>query len=147
VYERKLVREGVLQYSRSFIVLKNQYGVIVHTTECSKKKGWWTCDKGHSWLATVHSRRNGNGCPYCSGFYAVPGETDLLTLAPHLAKEWEYERNTVDPSTLTLKSNVKVWWVCERGHNWKTQVWNSAKGCGCPYCAGKVIYSSKNVKV
>lgn len=120
---------------------------IHNTTECSKKKGWWTCDKGHSWLATVHSRRNGNGCPYCSGFYAVPGETDLLTLAPHLAKEWEYERNTVDPSTLTLKSNVKVWWVCERGHNWKTQVWNRAKGCGCPYCAGKVIYSSKNVKV
>lgn len=122
VYERKLVREGVLQYSRSFIVPKNQYGVIVHFTELHKQV-------------------------YCSGFYAVPGETDLLTLAPHLAKEWEYERNTVDPSTLTLKSNVKVWWVCERGHNWKTQVWNRAKGCGCPYCAGKVIYSSKNVKV
>ena len=36
VYERKLVREGVLQYSRSFIVLKNQYGVIVHFTELHK---------------------------------------------------------------------------------------------------------------
>jgi len=32
VYERKLVWEGALQYSRNFIVLKNQYGVIVHFT-------------------------------------------------------------------------------------------------------------------
>ena len=121
---------------------------IHNTTECSKKKAWWKCEKGHSWSAVVHSRSrpNGNGCPYCSGLKAIPGETDVFTLSPRLVKEWDYERNTVDPSTLTLKSNVKVWWICERGHSWKTQVWNRAKGCGCPYCAGKVIYSAKYVK-
>jgi integrase len=32
VYERKLVHEGTMAYSRSFIVVKNQYGVIVHFT-------------------------------------------------------------------------------------------------------------------
>jgi integrase len=32
VYERKLVRDGTMAYSRHFIVLKNQYGVIVHFT-------------------------------------------------------------------------------------------------------------------
>lgn len=32
VYERRLVHDGTIAYSRSFIVLKNQYGVIVHFT-------------------------------------------------------------------------------------------------------------------
>lgn len=32
VYERKLIRDGAMAYSRSFIVVKNQYGVIVHFT-------------------------------------------------------------------------------------------------------------------
>jgi len=30
LYERRLIRDGTIAYSRSFIVLKNQYGVIVH---------------------------------------------------------------------------------------------------------------------
>ena len=32
VYERRLIRDGTISYSRSFIVLKNQYGIIVHFT-------------------------------------------------------------------------------------------------------------------
>ena len=32
VYERRLIHDGTMAYSRSFIVLKNQYGVIVHFT-------------------------------------------------------------------------------------------------------------------
>ena len=36
VYERKLIRDGTMAYSRSFIVLKNQYGVIVHFTDFHK---------------------------------------------------------------------------------------------------------------
>jgi hypothetical protein len=32
VYDRKLTRKGMMAYSRTFIVVKNQYGVIVHFT-------------------------------------------------------------------------------------------------------------------
>jgi len=87
------------------------------------------------------------GCPYCAGKRAIPGETDLLTLAPHIAKKWDYEKNTVNITEVTLKSNKKVWWICEYGHKWKAKVYKRAIGRGCPICAGKVIYSSKNVKV
>jgi hypothetical protein len=121
----------------------------IHTTsEYSKKKAWWKCANGHSWSAVIHSRSrpNGNGCPYCAGKKAIPGETDLLTVAPHLAVEWDYERNTIDIHDITLKSNVKVWWVCKCGHRWKAPVCNRAIGSGCPRCAGKVIYSAKYVK-
>ena len=33
----------------------------------SHRKVWWKCSKGHEWLATIKSRNEGNGCPYCSG--------------------------------------------------------------------------------
>jgi len=31
----------------------------------SHKKVWWQCKKGHQWKATIASRSNGAGCPYC----------------------------------------------------------------------------------
>ncbi|MBR2041111.1 MAG: zinc-ribbon domain-containing protein [Oscillospiraceae bacterium] len=45
----------------------------------SGKKVWWKCSKGHEWQATIKSRNKGNGCPYCSGRFAVKGENDLQT--------------------------------------------------------------------
>jgi hypothetical protein len=121
---------------------------IHNTAEFSKKKAWWKCADGHSWSAVIHSRSrpNGNGCPYCAGKMAIPGETDLATLAPHLAAEWDYERNITDINNITLKSNIKVWWLCKCGHRWKATVCNRAIGSGCPRCAGKVIYSAKYVR-
>ena len=59
----------------------------------SNKKVWWKCSKAHEWQARIADRRNGNGCPYCSGRYAIKGENDLQTVNPTLAKEWNYEKN------------------------------------------------------
>lgn len=108
-------------------------------TEHSHKQVWWKCSKGHSWKIAVKTRAKGNGCPYCAGKKAIPGKTDLLTVAPH-------QRNGKAISDVTIKSNYKAWWTCDKKHRWKTQVYNRTKGCGCPYCAGKVIYSAKNVR-
>jgi len=110
----------------------------IHSTgEYTHDKAWWICKRDHSWLASIKSRRDGRGCPYCAGKRAIPGETDLLTVAPHLAKEWDYEQNTLNITEVTLKSNEKVWWICRHGHKWKTQIYNRAIGCGCPYCSGQ----------
>ena len=54
----------------------------------SGKKVWWKCSKGHEWQATISSRNSGIGCPYCSGKLAIMGETDLLTINPTLANDW-----------------------------------------------------------
>ena len=40
-----------------------------NVTSHSGKKAWWKCDKGHEWQATIDSRSNGVGCPYCKGTY------------------------------------------------------------------------------
>lgn len=32
----------------------------------SNKKYWWKCMQGHSWCASVYSRKRGSGCPVCA---------------------------------------------------------------------------------
>ena len=101
----------------------------------SVKKVWWKCSKGHEWQATIDSRNRGNGCPYCSGRYAVKGESDLQTINPTLAKEWNYEKNDgTTPMDITPNSNKKVWWKCSKGHEWQATIANRNKGSGCPVC-------------
>ena len=104
----------------------------------SNKYAWWRCQRGHSWRALINNRtRKGLGCPYCSGLLAIPGETDLLTLCPDLASEWDYDKNNLDIRSITGYSSKLVWWVCKRGHSWCVAVKTRRKGNGCPYCAGK----------
>jgi hypothetical protein len=48
-------------------------------------------------------------------------------------------RNKLLPTEVTAASHKKVWWVCEKGHEWETSIEIVARlGCGCPYCAGKL---------
>ena len=51
----------------------------------SGKKVWWKCSKGHEWQATIDSRNNGRGCPYCSVNKLLTGYNDLQTLYPLFA--------------------------------------------------------------
>jgi len=111
----------------------------------SNKKVWWKCSKGHEWQATISSRNKGNGCPYCSGRYAVQGVNDLVTINPKLAKEWNYEKNgSLRPEDYTANSNKKAWWKCSKGHEWQAKISNRNKGRNCPYCSGKKVLKGYN---
>ena len=111
----------------------------------SGKKVWWKCPTGHEWQAAIADRNSGNGCPYCSGRYAVKGENDLQTVNPTLAKEWNYGKNNgLTPADVTPNSNKKVWWMCSKGHEWESIVQNRNKGKGCPYCAGQKVLKGFN---
>ena len=105
-------------------------------THHSGQKVWWKCKKGHEWIAVICDRASGNGCPYCSGRLPIVGKTDLLTVNPNLAKEWDYERNSKSPQEYTSGSNKKVWWNCREGHVWKASIEHRSRGRGCPYCSG-----------
>ena len=111
----------------------------------SNKKVWWKCSKGHEWQARIADRRNGNGCPYCSGRYTIKGENDLQTVNPSLAKEWYYEKNTyLTPVDVLPNSNKKVWWKCSKGHEWQAIINARSNGRGCPYCAGQKVIKGHN---
>lgn len=107
----------------------------------SNKKAWWKCGKGHNWEAMIRNRVvKSAGCPYCSGYYAIPGETDLKTLRPDLAKEWDYEKNgALTPDMVTIATGRKVWWKCDKGHSWQAAPHSrTTQKSGCPYCSGRV---------
>jgi hypothetical protein len=106
-------------------------------TQFSSRKVWWKCQpRGHVWKATVSSRSHGSGCEGCSGRRAVAGETDLETLRPDLAAEWDHRANTLLPHQVTLGSGKKVWWLCKKGHSWDAIVSSRVRGSGCSKCAG-----------
>ena len=113
-------------------------------TPHSAVKMWWKCSRGHEWQTTIANRVLGNNCPYCSGRYAIPGETDLLTINPELCKEWNYEKNEINPNEVSPSSEKKVWWKCSKGHEWQASICNRNKGRGCPFCAGKRLIKDVN---
>ena len=107
-------------------------------TPNSDKRVWWTCARGHDWQATVSNRNRGRGCPYCAG-RAVCEDNCLKTVTPSLAAEWHPERNgRLTSRDVTASSRKRVWWRCEKGHDWQAQINSRNKGYGkCPYCRGR----------
>ena len=62
-------------------------------------------------------------------------EDCFLTNYPELAKEWNYEKNgSLTPQTVSVGSGKKVWWRCDKGHEWQAQICGRKKH-GCPVCA------------
>ena len=59
----------------------------------------------------------------------------LAVKDPQLAKEWHSTKNgDLSPKDVFHHSGKKVWWVCDRGHEWQAIINNRASGTGCPYC-------------
>lgn len=41
-------------------------------------------------------------------------------------------------------SEKKVWWICDKGHEWQSAPYNIAKGNYCPYCANRMVLKGFN---
>ena len=112
----------------------------------STKKVWWQCEKGHRWLVTVNNRTSSHtDCPYCSGRAAWPGESDLASRFPELAREWHPTKNLpLTPERVLPGSEKKVWWRCGLGHVWRATIHSRTEGCGCPVCANRAVARGVN---
>ena len=98
---------------------------------------WWVCTKGHEWEARVNSRTKQNqGCPFCVGLRAVPGETDLASQYPDVAKQLHPTLNgKIDATQIHQNANKKLWWLGECGHEWETSVrMRTQKKSRCTVC-------------
>lgn len=111
----------------------------------SHRKVWWLCEKGHSWQASIRSRVYGCGCPVCAGRMLLPGVNDLAALHPELAAQWHPSKNgALRPGDLLPGTRRKVWWQCEKGHEWQAAIAARAAGSGCPVCANKAVLPGVN---
>lgn len=107
----------------------------------SNKKVWWKCELGHSWNESPDRRSRGQNCPYCSGKRVLAGFNDLMSQAPQLAIDWDYEKNLeFGPDEITTGSNKKVHWKCHIcDYEWITSPNSRKNGTRkCPQCAEEV---------
>ena len=122
--------------TKEWDIYKNSPLTPTEITAYSNKKVWWICKEGHSYQSTVFNRANGTGCPYCAGKRIQQGYNDLQSHYPDLAKEWDFEKNTLKPTEVTVSSSIKAWWVCKNGHSFDQTIASRTRGQGCPYCSG-----------
>lgn len=113
----------------------------------STKKIWWLGKCGHEWQAIVSNRTKDKptGCPVCAGKIILPGYNDFKSQEPELLKEWNYNKNTIDPSEISSKSTKNVWWLGKCGHEWETSINSRAvRKSVCPFCAGRQVLEGFN---
>lgn len=93
----------------------------------SSKKISWICEHGHEWKSSLYRRVNREGnCIKCNSFGF---------LYPELLKEWDFQKNKIDPFEIAKKSSKKVWWKCEEGHGWQAIPNSRTQGRGnCKTC-------------
>lgn len=111
----------------------------------SSKKLWWRCEKGHEYEMYVYRRCSGNSCQYCSGKKVLPGYNDLNTTHPEISCQLIDEKNDGINATNVSKGSIKkLWWRCEKGHEYKSTVNNRVSGKGCSYCSSKKVQCGFN---
>ena len=117
-----------------------------NVTHGSMKKVWWHCKKGHKWQALISGRSQGKGCPVCTGQAVVPGDNDLASAFPALAAQWHPTKNGgLRAQDVMPFSGRRVWWICEKGHEWQANVINRTRNkTRCPYCTGNKAITGIN---
>ncbi len=66
----------------------------------------------------------------------IPGSS-FADKKPQQAKEWHSSKNgKLTPWDVKPQSNKKVWWLCDKNHEWMSAINQKFKGHGCPYCSG-----------
>lgn len=104
----------------------------------SEKTAWWICPLNHSYDMPISSRTGMNyNCSICSNFRILKGFNDLNFKFPKIAKQWHPEKNgELKPDQVGAGSGRKVWWKCQKGHEWKaTIVKRTGMGRGCRWCS------------
>jgi hypothetical protein len=59
----------------------------------------------------------------------------------YLLEQWDAEKNApLTPDSIGSTNTTRVWWKCDKGHSWQTQLSSRARGnSGCPVCLREKI--------
>jgi hypothetical protein len=104
----------------------------------SNKKVLWICSNNHEFSQSPNNRTSKkNKCPFCSG-KQLTNSNNAAFLYPHLIEEFDSSKNNTEFSNIHPSSNKKVWWVCNKGHEYEAGVYKrTVRGDQCPYCRNK----------
>ena len=79
-----------------------------------------------------------------NNYFSYIDDNSLLMVNPDLCEEWDYQKNRTTPDMFLAGSNIKVWWKCKKGHEWKAAIYERNKGKGCPFCSNNKILPGYN---
>jgi hypothetical protein len=72
---------------------------------------------------------------------ALPGPGDIkdsVASNKRLLSEWHTERNApLKPYQVHLRSGMKLWWRCSKGHEWDATPDKRSTGRNCPFCSNR----------
>lgn len=104
----------------------------------------WICREGHIWEETPAKFLKRKNCKTCTGKTIASGFNDLETTHPEIAKEYSH-KNTIEPQTISHKSELKVIWLCPKNHEYISSIRNrTVNKTGCSVCAGKTLITGVN---
>ena len=136
----KCTIENVIAYKPN---LEYVGGYIAMTKKCN-----WKC-KNHPEFDIFDTTRNllnskVAGGPMCNR----ERELYLRSCAyhyPEMLKEWDYEKNTVNPRMISKHSCKEVYWKCDKGHSFYQPI-NArvCRGYSCPYCLNRSVLVGYN---
>ena len=88
---------------------------------------WWRCDQNHRFMKKPINMANNHECPTCN---------TLPVKFPEIAAQWNYNKNEDEPAKFHSGSGAKVWWLCDKGHEWETVIAQRTgnRKEGCPQC-------------
>jgi len=119
----------------------------------SNMRVWWKCRENdapdHEWTTSPNGRSHKGyikKCPFCANIM-LSITNSLASIYPELLEEWDYSKNTLDPTKLIGGSNKKVWWKCKIAidHEWfvspnnRVRKKKNGKYQGCPYCGNDKV--------
>ena len=120
-------------------------------------KPWWLCRKcGHNWQATpYHRARRNQNCPKCRYQQMISTREHtikvkrgtLREIYPEISSEWHpTKNNTLTPDNIPPHSRKKVWWICQKGHEYEASVdaRTGTNKTGCPFCSNRKILVGYN---
>jgi len=121
-------------------------------TPGSNKKRWWICEKGHEWDASPSKRgRMKRGCPYCANqkIWNTGDERDnhLAATHPDVAAQWHPTKNgDLTPEGVVSGSGRKVWWICEKGHEWEKRVNKKTRAKSGTRCKECILHKTRRIE-
>lgn len=65
-----------------------------------------------------------------------------------LLSQWHLTKNgDMTPADVAHSSRTVVWWCCDKGHEWQTQVGSRISGTGCPHCYAERLAAKREQRV
>ena len=119
------------------IIAQNKGGEFLSPKIVNSKTNLkWKCAKGHTWLATPNSVKNGTWCLICSGNAPFTIE-ELQVIAKDrggecLSKKYSYNKN--------------LQWKCTEGHTWLATAKSVRSGRWCKICQNKLGGEKQRLK-